>query len=106
MRIQEKNRRDSENVGTQTSLEAHRMYRLGLEYGRLTMRWRWYILALWLVGLLVSLPLAANSPGVLKSGGYDFSGTESYTAYDLMLSKLHFPAVQLVVVFQSASTPV
>lgn len=82
------------------------MYRLGLAYGRLTMRWRWYIFALWLVGLLVSLPLAANIPGVLKSGGYDFSGTESYTAYNLMLSKLHYPATQLVVVFQSASTPV
>ena len=41
-----------------TDLTAHGLYRLGFGYGRVVYRLRFVILALWLIGLAVSIPFA------------------------------------------------
>ncbi|MDQ6659421.1 MAG: MMPL family transporter, partial [Chloroflexota bacterium] len=87
-------------------LETSKIYRLWLAYGRQIYRFRWLILVLWIIGLLVSLPFASNLPSVLKSGGYNFEGSESNDAYHLIVNKLHQPPSQLLVVFQSKTVSV
>jgi hypothetical protein len=60
---------ESENT---SSLEAHRLYRLGLSFGRQVHRFRWFIIAFWVVIVLVSVPFAAQIGSVLKGGGYSY----------------------------------
>jgi cytochrome oxidase assembly protein ShyY1 len=87
MRIDEasKDRQDqsaqviASNEKTETSLETHRIYRVGLAYGRLVYRFRWFVLAFWLIVLAASVPFASKLPAILSSGGYcsDFH-TQTY----------------------------
>ncbi len=88
------------------SLETHAIYRLGLAYGRQIYPFRWYIIALWVVALLVSLPFASKISSVLTGGGYSFSGSESVQVETIAIDKLHQPPSQAEVVFHSANTPV
>ncbi len=55
---------------TEISLETHRIYRVGLAYGRLVYRFRWFVLAFWLIVLAASVPFASKLPAILSSGGY------------------------------------
>src|SRR5215471_324102 len=87
-----------------TSLESHGLYRLGLAYGRQVYRFRWFIIAFWIVAVIVSIPFAANIGSVLKGGGFSYSNSESTRAGNLINSKLHQPLSQLLVVFQSTHT--
>src|ERR1051326_90927 len=87
-------------------LETHGMYRLGLAYGRQVYRWRWFILAFWIVALLTSLPFTARLSTVLKSGGYSFSGSDSVRVANIAIDKLHAPPSQVIAVFHSDTTPV
>jgi hypothetical protein len=78
MRIDEasKDRQDqsaqviASNEKTEISLETHRIYRVGLAYGRLVYRFRWFVLAFWLIVLAASVPFASKLPAILSSGGY------------------------------------
>jgi hypothetical protein len=78
MRIDEasKDRQDqsaqviASNEKTEISLETHRIYRVGLAYGRLVYRFRWFVLAFWLIVLVASVPFASKLPAILSSGGY------------------------------------
>lgn len=95
--------RESEDT---SPLESNALYRLGLNYGRLVHRFRWYIIALWVVIVLVSVPFAAQIGSVLKGGGYSSKDSESARASTLIQEKLPQPATQLLVIFQSATTAV
>jgi RND superfamily putative drug exporter len=90
----------------ETSLETHRIYRVGMAYGRLVYRFRWFVLMFWLIALAVSLPFASKLPGILSGGGYSFSGSESIQVANLLTDKLHQAPSQLIVVFQSPATSV
>jgi RND superfamily putative drug exporter len=82
-------------------LSAHGLYRIGFAYGRFIFAARWIIVALWVVGLAVSIPFTMKVGSVLTGGGYNFSGSESVKADNIMSSKLNLPKSQVYVVFQS-----
>ena len=107
MQIQE---RPQENVikppESKSSLESHRLYRLGLGYGRQVYRFRWFIIAFWAIVVIASVPFAAQIGSVLTGGGYYYNNSESAHADNLISEKLKQPPSQLLVVFQSTHTPV
>jgi RND superfamily putative drug exporter len=82
------------------------VYRLGLAYGRLVYRFRWFVIGFWLIALAVSVPFATTVADVLTGSGGSSGTSESTQASNLLKSKLHAPAAQLLVVFQSSTTPV
>ena len=88
-----------------SKLESHRLYRLGLAYGRQVYRFRWIVIALWVIILGVSIPFAGQISSNLQGGGYSFQGSESVNVDNLLTSKFHQPLTTAIVVFQSASTP-
>jgi len=104
MQIQE---RPQENVikppESKSSLESHRLYRLGLGYGRQVYRFRWFIIAFWVVVVIVSIPFAAQIGSVLKGGGYYYNNSESAHADNLINARLRQPSTQLLVIFQSTN---
>jgi len=87
-------------------LESHGLYRLGLAYGRQVYRFRWFIIALWIIIVGVSIPFASQISSVLQGGGYSFQNSESIRVDNLLTSKLHQPLTQALVVFQSTNTAV
>ncbi len=93
-------------LDTEASVEGHGLYRIGLAYGRFIYRFRWIVLALWLVGLAVSVPFAAQLPGILTGGGYSFTGSESTRVDDLLTTKLNQPGAELLVAFTSPTANV
>jgi RND superfamily putative drug exporter len=109
MQIQERSQENlSKPAGSKpaSSLESHGLYRLGLHYGRQVYRFRWLIIAFWVVVVIVSIPFAAKVGDVLQGGGYSYHNSESTRAENLISKKLNQPAAQLLVVFQSVHTPV
>ncbi len=82
------------------------IYRVGFAYGRFIYRLRWLVLALWFIGLLVSVPFAAKLGSALDAGSYSNPNSESARADTLVNQKLHQPSSELEVVFQSNTTPV
>ena len=109
MQIQERSQENlSKPAGSKpaSSLESHGLYRLGLHYGRQVYRFRWLIIAFWVVVVIVSIPFAAKVGDVLQGGGYSYHKSESTRAENLISEKLNQPAAQLLVVFQSVHTPV
>jgi RND superfamily putative drug exporter len=94
-------------ANSRAPVQMHTLYRAGLAYGRFVHRFRWFIVAFWLIALVASIPFAATISDVLKgSGGGSYPGSESTQVSNLITSKLHPPSVQLLAVFQSATTPV
>jgi len=91
---------------TSATDHAQGLYRVGLAYGRFIYRLRWVVLALWLIGLAVSIPFAAKVSSVLTGGGYSYSGSESVHADNIVASRFHTPAASVQVVFQSTNTSV
>ena len=109
MQIQEQSRENLiEPTGPEqkTSLESHGLYRLGLAYGRQVYRFRWLIIAFWVVAVMASIPFAAQIGSVLTGGGYSYNNSESAHADNLINTRLRQPPTQLLVVFQSANTAV
>ncbi|HEV8192203.1 MAG TPA: hypothetical protein VGP82_12095, partial [Ktedonobacterales bacterium] len=93
-------------LDTETSVESHGLYRVGLAYGRFIYRFRWIVLALWLVGLAVSVPFAAKLPSILTGGGYSFGGSESTRVNDVLTTKLNQSGPSLLVAFTSTTANV
>ncbi|HEU4785740.1 MAG TPA: MMPL family transporter, partial [Ktedonobacterales bacterium] len=87
-------------------LHTHGLYRLGFNYGRAIYRLRWLVIALWAVGLAVSLPFAAQLTSKLTGGGYQTSSSESVSVGNTMVDRLHAPPSTLLVVFHSDSVAV
>src|SRR5205823_3717205 len=109
MQIQEKlqDSLEKDGISKKTSLlESHGLYRLGLAYGRQVYRFRWFIIALWIIIVGVSIPFASQLSSVLQGGGYTFKDSESIRVDNLLTSKLHQPLTQALVVFQSMNRQV
>ena len=108
MQIQEKPQESlakADKSKKKSSLEFHGLYRLGLAYGRQVYRFRWFVLAFWIIVVGISIPFASQIGSVLQGGGYSFQGSESTRVNTLLTDKLHQPLAQALVVFQSTSTP-
>ena len=88
----------------QSRLHGH--YDKGLAFGRLIYKIRWLIVLIWLAALAASVPFAARVSSVLTGGGHTFQNSESVHASNLMSSALNLPRSQILVVFQSTTTPV
>ena len=89
-----------------STLESHGLYRLGLAYGRQVYRFRWFIIALWIIIVGVSIPFASQISSALQGGGYSFKDSESIRVDNLLTSKLHQPLTQALVIFQSTNMAV
>jgi RND superfamily putative drug exporter len=108
MQIQEKPQESLAKVDKskkKSSLEFHGLYRLGMAFCRQVYRFRWFVLAFWIIVVGISIPFASQIGSVLQGGGYSFQGSESTRVNTLLTDKLHQPLAQALVVFQSASTP-
>lgn len=90
----------------EANLTTHTSVRLGLAFGHFVYRFRWILLALWLVLLGVSAPFASRLPAILSGGGYSFSGSESVHVSNDLINKLRFPPSSITIVLQSATTSV
>ncbi len=73
-------------------------YRLGLA----TVRLRWWILACWLLVVLVALPFAPRAPAALTPGGFSTSDMESARAIVTLQRGLHTSFTSVDVIFTSA----
>jgi RND superfamily putative drug exporter len=69
--------------------------------GRFTYRRRWWVLAAWLLLVLLAIPLAPRAPGVLSPGGFSLADLESSRAEALLVQQLGAPPSALVLVYQS-----
>ena len=86
------------------ALETHTLYRLGLAYGRQIFRFRWFIIAFWVIVFGASIPFTAKVGEALNGGGYSYNASESSRVDTIVSTKLPRPASQLLVVFQSDHT--
>src|SRR5262245_23140561 len=93
-------------IDAEASVENHGLYRLGLGSGRFTYPFRWIVLALWLVGLAVSVPFTAKLPSILTGGGYSFGGSESTRVNDVLSAKFNHSGPSLLVAFTSTTASV
>ncbi len=87
-------------------LETHGLYRLGLAYGRQVYRFRWFIIAFWVIALGASIPFVGQIGDALHGGGYSNDSSESARVDTIIATRLNRPASQLLIIFQSDSTPV
>ncbi len=74
-------------------------FRLGLFCARR----RWLVIALWALGLLVSVPLAPQVVGELRSGGFTLDDLEASRARKLLEDTLGTPQSAMVIVLQSTN---
>src|SRR5215475_11539491 len=72
-------------------------YRLGM----LAVRWRFAILAAWLVVVLAALPFAPRVPEVLAPGGFGTPDMESARAITALEKGLHTRFTSVLVIFSS-----
>lgn len=72
-------------------------YRLG----KLATRYRWWVIGVWLLAVLLALPFAPHAGQVLKSGGLSSPDAESQRAIDVLTHKLHFSQTMVQVIFTS-----
>ena len=96
----------TQHIHAEADLTTHASVRLGLAFGHFVYRFRWILLALWLVLLGVSVPFALKLPAILSGGGYSFSGSESVHVSNDLINKLRFPPSSITIVLQSATTSV
>ena len=112
MQLQEKPRDTIADSGGSVSaasddkLHTHGLYRLGFNYGRFIHRFHWLVIALWAVGLAISVPFALQLTSKLTGGGYSMSSSESVQVGNVMVDRLHAPPSTLLVAFHSDSVAV
>jgi putative drug exporter of the RND superfamily len=93
-------------VAGDEKLHTHGLYRLGFNYGHLIYRLRWLVIALWVVGLAVSVPFAAQLTSKLTGGGYSMNDSESVQVGNILVDRLHAPPSTLLIAFHSESVAV
>src|SRR6185437_4894136 len=72
-------------------------YRLGLAMARL----RYWVLGLWLIAALASVPFAPRVAEALSPGGFSSPDMESQQAIDALQSGLHTSFTNVLVIFSS-----
>ncbi len=72
-------------------------YRLG----RFAARYRWLIVGVWMLAILVGLPFAPQASNVLHPGGFVSSDAQSVEAISLLAQKLHLDQTVVEVFFSS-----
>src|SRR2546429_765730 len=87
-------------------IEHHLTVRMGLVYGRFVYRFRWLIVALWIIMLIAGTLLALRVPDLLKGGGIELSNSESRHVSDILTHNFKQPPSTTIVLFQSEHTPV
>ncbi len=55
--------------------------------GRFATRFRWLIVGIWMVAILVALPFAPQASQVLHSGGFSSPDAQSQQAHDVLTQK-------------------
>src|SRR5579875_3740469 len=69
--------------------------------GRIAARYRWLIVGVWMVAVVVALPFAPRASGVLQSGGFISPDAESERAVSLLTQKLGLQSNIVQVIFTS-----
>lgn len=69
--------------------------------GRLATRFRWLIVGIWMVAILVALPFAPQASQVLHSGGFSNPAAQSQQAINVLTQKLHLDTTIVQVIFTS-----
>ena len=74
-------------------------FRLGLFCARR----RWLVIGAWAIGLVVSIPLAPQVVGELRSGGFTLDDLQASRARKLLEDTLGTPQSAMVIVLQSTN---
>src|SRR6266516_767324 len=69
--------------------------------GRIATRFRWLIVGLWMVTILLGLPFAPQASQVLHPGGFVSPDAESERAISVLVQKLHLNLTIVEVIFTS-----
>jgi RND superfamily putative drug exporter len=69
--------------------------------GVLVARHRWWVLAAWVVVVLLAIPLAPRAPGVLRAGGFSLDDMPSSQARAQLVDELGVPPSALVIVYDA-----
>lgn len=88
------------------ALKAHGVYRVALAYGRFIHRFRWLILAIWLVIVVSSVFFMVQTISLLGSGDNNTSGSQSVQVASLLKNQFHQNSSQVLVALQSPSMSV
>ncbi|MDB5053185.1 MAG: putative drug exporter of the superfamily [Bacilli bacterium] len=70
-------------------------------FGQNMYKYRWFVLIVWLVLMVLFVPLAKKTPGLLKDTGFTPEGSESNVGFRQLSEQLDFPASQLNLVYTS-----
>ncbi|HYO29192.1 MAG TPA: MMPL family transporter [Thermomicrobiales bacterium] len=73
--------------------------------GRSAVRWRWFVIAAWVVLVAVALPFLPRVGEPLKVGGFSSPATEAAAARTVLQEDLGFAPSQMLVIFRSAEIP-
>jgi len=87
-------------------LKKHGIYRAALAYGRFIHRFRWIVLATWIVIVATSVFFMIQTIGLLGSGDNTVSGSESAQVTTLLKTQFHQNTSQALVALQAPSTSV
>ena len=68
---------------------------------KIATRYRWLIVGLWMVAVIVALPFAPQASQVLHSGGFISPDAESEQAINVLVQKLHLHPTVVQVIFTS-----
>lgn len=79
----------------------YKLSRFGLRYGRLVYRFRWPVIALWGIALLVCIPFARDLPTILTADNYIVEGGESAHVTTMLNQWLHLSSSPVLVVFRA-----
>jgi RND superfamily putative drug exporter len=71
--------------------------------GRFSYRFRWPVIAVWVVGFVLGLAAVPRLHGELKGGGFSNAGAPAQRALDLMHARLHTGLASIEIVFTSSS---
>ncbi len=69
--------------------------------GRSAYRWRWAILAIWFIAIVLAVPLLPRVAGALKVGGFSSPRTEAAQAREVLQRELGFSPSTMLVIYQS-----
>lgn len=82
------------------------MYRLALAYGKCIHRFRWAILAFWIVAIAFGVVFMLQTINLLGGGETTIVGSESVQVDTLLKQQFHQNSTRLLVALQAPATPV